>query len=241
MGSTSVVVLAVVLLLSVHLTLNVEAASVVNRNVKRKRDAKAKAKAKFLEKHGIVFDSYGRVLRWGKQPTEYACKEKKGSYYCNVVSSEDRKYRTKEEDRRGKLIRLDKQAELDAMAGSTSVDAKAARRRRQEDRKRCSLYKEWMEEFNKDGETGKKQFFGWLGSNFVGFGELRSLAQSSSRSAKRKSKKLYRNIAREIHSDKLPEGCRDSEFKGMMSTILGKVEQIRDCIQEPHTCDPSEL
>eukprot|EP00944_MAST-04C_sp_MAST-4C-sp1_P004045 g4045.t1 len=37
-----------------------EDASNVNKAVKLKRDAKSKARKKFLDKHGIVFDSYGR-------------------------------------------------------------------------------------------------------------------------------------------------------------------------------------
>ena len=49
----------------------------VNQAVKIKRDAKAKAKKKFLSKEGMIFDSYGRVLRWGKQPLKYECKENK--------------------------------------------------------------------------------------------------------------------------------------------------------------------
>ena len=44
--------------------------------MKKKRDAKSKARKKFLDKNGIVFDSYGRVLRWGKVVKNYDCKQK---------------------------------------------------------------------------------------------------------------------------------------------------------------------
>ena len=43
-------------------------------------------------------------------------------------------------------------------------------------------------------------------------------------------------IFREIHSDKLPDDCRQEKMKQMMAEVLGKVESIRDCVAEPHTC-----
>ena len=111
----------------------------VNEAVKKKRDAKSKARKKFLDKNGIVFDSYGRVLRWGKVVKNYDCKQNKKikGWYCTVTDSEVRKYLTKEEERRAKMIKLDKQTELDAQYGSNSKDAKRERRLRKENRKRC--------------------------------------------------------------------------------------------------------
>ena len=207
----------------------------VDNKVKLKRDAKAKAKKTFLSKHGIVFDSYGRVVRWGKEPVKYECKENaKIGLFCTVSESKTRKYRTKEEDRRGKMIKLDKQAELDGQFGSSSADAKRARRMRKENRRRCGLYKEWAEQFEKDESDGKKTFYNWLSQNYEDFSALRRL-QPGSRGL-RKARKLYRNIAREIHTDKLPEDCRGDKVKVMMATILGKVESMKDCIAEPHTC-----
>ena len=94
--------------------------------------------------------------------------------------------------------------------------------------------------FNKkDDATDKKQFFQHLSREFVDYQNLRRI-QPGSRGV-RKSKKIFRNIAREIHSDKLPEGCRGGEMKEMMSTILGKCEKIKDCISQPHTCEEGEL
>jgi hypothetical protein len=214
--------------------------STVNQKVKIKRDAKAKAKKAFLKKSGMIFDSYGRVLRWGKSPTKYECKEnKKIGLYCSVSESETRKYRTKEEERRGKMIKLDKQAELDSQFGSGSDDAKRARRRRKENRKRCSLYNEWLERFEKDTSDKHRGFYQWLQSQFEDFATLKRL--SPGKRGLKKARKLYRNIAREIHHDKLPEDCRGDSMKQMMSEILGKVETIRDCIAEPHTCSDDEL
>lgn len=217
-------------------------ASEVNQKVKRKRDAKAKAKKKFLDKHGMVFDSYGRVVRWGKEPLKYDCKENsKLGLYCTVVDSKVRKYRTKEEDRRGKMIKLDKQAELDGQFGSGSEDAKRARRRRREDRKRCGLYKDWLAEFEKpqNVENKRRSFYDWLRKNFEDFDSLRKTKPG--RRGMRKARKIYRNIAREIHTDKLPKDCSSEAMRGMMAEILGKVESIRDCIAEPHTCSEDEL
>ena len=213
----------------------------VNEAVKKKRDAKSKARKKFLDKNGIVFDSYGRVLRWGKVVKNYDCKQNKKikGWYCTVTDSEVRKYLTKEEERRAKMIKLDKQTELDAQYGSNSKDAKRERRLRKENRKRCVVYKDWLTEYKKDGATDKKQFFQHLSREFVDYQNLRRI-QPGSRGV-RKSKKIFRNIAREIHSDKLPEGCRGGEMKEMMSTILGKCEKIKDCISQPHTCEEGEL
>ena len=230
------------LLLSLGVMASDKKESNVNQNVKRKRDAKAKAKKKFLDKHGIVFDSYGRVVRWGKEPLKYDCKENaKLGLYCTVIDSKVRKYRTKEEDRRGKMIKLDKQAELDGQFGSGSEDAKRARRRRHEDRRRCGLYKDWLTEFEKpqNAENKRRAFYDWLRKNFEDFDSLRKVKPG--RRGVRKARKIYRNIAREIHSDKLPKECSTEEMMGMMAEILGKVESIRDCIAEPHTCSEDEL
>jgi hypothetical protein len=214
--------------------------SYINEKLKMRTIAKNKAKKKFLSSNGIVFDTYGRVLRWGKEPLKYDCKEnKKLGMFCSVSDSKTRKYRTKEEERRGQLIKLDKQAELDGQFASGSDDAKKARRKRKENRRRCSLYNEWYGNFEKDDSEKHKQFYNWLNGQFEDFHALRKL--SPGRRGLRKARKLYRNIAREVHPDKLPDDCRKDGIKSMMSTILGKVEQIRDCIAEPHTCGEGEL
>ena len=43
--------------------------STVNTDAKAKSKAKAAAKKAYEEEHGTVFDSYGRVMKWGKKVT----------------------------------------------------------------------------------------------------------------------------------------------------------------------------
>ena len=93
------------------------------------------------------------------------------------------------------------------------------------------VYKDWLTQYKGDDSTDKKQFFQHLSREYVDYQQLRRI-QPGSRGV-RKSKKLFRNIAREIHSDKLPDLCRGSEMKQMMSTILGRCEKIKDCIAQP--------
>ena len=197
MTHVSATTLLVVLFCLLTAPIVISEKSTVNNKVKIKRDAKAKAKKTFLSKHGMVFDSYGRVLRWGKEPNKYECKKNKkvsSGIFCTVTESTSRKYRTKEEDRRGKMIILDKQAEVDSQFGSGSDDAKRARRRRKENRQRCSLYNEWLINFEKDESEQHKQFYQWLTNQFEDFATLRRLQPG--RKGVRKAKKLYRNIAR---------------------------------------------
>ena len=92
------------------------------------------------------------------------------------------------------MIILDKQAEVDSQFGSGSDDAKRARRRRKENRKRCSLYNDWLVNFEKDESKEHKQFYQWLTNQFEDFATLRRLQPG--RKGVRKAKKLYRNIAR---------------------------------------------
>ena len=63
------------------------------------------------------------------------------TYHCRVTEFEKRKYRTKEEELRQKLIRLDKQAELDGEFGNDSESAQKRQRIKKEQRTRCSLFR----------------------------------------------------------------------------------------------------
>lgn len=189
-------------------------------------DAKAKAKAKqaaikaFEEEHGTVFDSYGRVMKWGKKATKTECRKKKtgdgSDYICEVKASEERKYRTKEETTRQQVIKLDRQAEADRIGGDDSKDAETMKRLKKENRARCSLFKDWLVEYEKDVQDKKPQFFNYLSSNYEDYGELQKLARQGNKREERKASKLYRHIAKESHTDRLPDGCKGEEFVTMM-------------------------
>ena len=81
--------------------------------------------------------------------------------------------------------------------------------------------------------------FKWLEYEFVDFEKLRNLPLT--KSSLRKAKKLYRHIALQIHTDKLPSTCRDDNVKEMMVSILENAEKIKECISEPHSCVRDEL
>ena len=46
----------------------------VNANAKKRREAKSKTKRAYEKSHRIVFDDYGRVLRWGREAKKIDCK-----------------------------------------------------------------------------------------------------------------------------------------------------------------------
>lgn len=91
-----------------HSTVNEDA---IRRNKwkLKKRRAISDAKNRFRDDNPIVFDSYGRVMRWPREPKDVICKDDLSS--CKVSSSEERKYRSEEEENLQAMIRLDKQAE----------------------------------------------------------------------------------------------------------------------------------
>ena len=165
------------------------------------------------------------------------CKDDLSS--CKVTSSEERKYRNEEEESLQAMIRLDKQAELDREAGSGSEKDQANRRRKIENRKRCKLYNDWLDKYKNTSKDERRTFFKWLEYSYADFEKLRNLPLS--RSSLRKAKKLYRHIALQIHTDKLPSTCRDDMMKEMMVAILENAEKQKECISEPHSCIRDEL
>jgi hypothetical protein len=219
-----------------HSTVNKDAIERNRRRLKKRR-AISEAKRAFREDNQIVFDSYGRVMRWPREPKDVICKDDLSS--CKVSSHEERKYRTDEEENLQAMIRLDKQAELDREAGSESSQDQANRRRKIENRKRCKLYRDWLEKYKETSSDDRRTFFKWLEYSYADFEKLRNLPLS--RSSLRKAKKLYRHIALQIHTDKLPMSCRGDEMKDMMVSILENAEKQKECISEPHACIRDEL
>eukprot|EP00941_MAST-03F_sp_MAST-3F-sp1_P005259 g5259.t1 len=230
-------------LVSFLLFVSVSAQGTVNKSAVLKRNAKKRAKEKFLEKHSTVFDSYGRVIKLGREVKKVECKPHKNEkimFTCEVTDWEDRKYRTREDELRQKLLKLDKQAELDKLSGDTSESAERKRRYRRESRTRCTLYKQWVVEYAKSKDDAKKRhFWNYLSSNYNDFGELRRL--SPGKRSVRRAKKIYRHIALQTHADKLPECAKTDEIKDMMRTIMGKAEYLKNCVENPHECDEKEL
>ena len=165
--------------------------STVNTDAKAKSKAKAAAKKAYEEEHGTVFDSYGRVMKWGKKVTAMDCRKKKSGdgseYTCSVTKSEERKYRTKEETNRQKVIKLDRQAEADRIGGDDSADAEAKKRLKKESRARCSLFKEWAAQYEADQGDKKPQFFNYLSTNYEDYGELQKLARKGNKREEKKA------------------------------------------------------
>jgi hypothetical protein len=207
-------------LLLLGLSVAADAQSTVNNDAKEKTKAKKAAIKAYEEEHGTVFDSYGRVMKWGKKVTKTDCRKKKSGdgseYICEVKESEERKYRTKEETLRQQVIKLDRQAEADRIGGDDSEDAESKKRLKKESRARCSLFKDWLAEYEKDAQDKKPQFFNFLASNYEDYGALQKLARQGNKKEERKASKLYRHIAKESRTDRLPDGCKGEEFVTMM-------------------------
>lgn len=235
-------------------TVNKEA--ILRNAVRRKRrQARIRAEESFREKHPIVFDSYGRVIRWPREPDDVECSRigagmvrgegdgessvAAASFSCEVTTWSERKFRSAEEEHLQRLIRLDKQVELDREAGSDSETDISNRRRKVENKKRCALYREWVKQFASSGEEGQRSFFKWLEREYADFGTLRRLPIRSP--SQRKANKLYRHIALQIHPDKLPPKCRDDAMKEMMVAIMSNAEKVKACVKSPHTCARGEL
>ena len=186
--------------------------------------AKATARAAFTSAHPMVFDSYGRVLRWAIEPSEIRCTKR---IECVVTKSALRRFRTKEEELQQKQIRLDRQAAADGVFGNKSEEQVRKMRQAKEDRARCSLYKEWLRSWHKDASKTKDKFFKKMGKEHADFGALRALHIERSLN-RRKAGALYRHVALQVHPDKLPKKC--SAEKGlldMMRGILGEADRMK--------------
>jgi hypothetical protein len=208
----------------------------VNEDAVAKRKAKAKAKASYVERHGTVMDTYGRVLRWGRRPLKIECvKKKTGRWTCSVTKHEVRKYRTKEEEHNMRVLQSAKQEELDRRSGSTSASDKKKVVNKRLERQKCGLFRDWLKNYDGDATPNHGGFYNWLVANYQDFGDLRRLG--SNRRSVRKAKKLYRHIALHTHADKIPKLCQEQELLSMMAEILGKANSLKACVEEPHTCD----
>jgi hypothetical protein len=191
----------------------------VNEAAKRRVATKRSTRASYEKAHGIVFDDYGRVLRWGRQVDGMDCgASASGKYEFKVTDFSYRKYRTKDEEKRQKTITLDKQAEVDDAFGSRPDDAKRKMRLKKENKERCALFSDWLSHFEADKSEKHTNFFNtYLDQNYADFHELRSFAKSGAGPrVKRKASKVYRHIALHTHTDKLPPQCRGEPMQNMM-------------------------
>lgn len=187
--------------------------------------AKAAARAKFETAHPIVFDAYGRVLRWAIEPTEMRCTK---WIECVVTKSALRRFRTKEEELQQKQIRLDRQAAADGRGGNQSEEQLRKMRQAKEDRGRCALYREWLRSWAKDESKTKEPFFRKLGVNHEDFGALRALHKERSLN-RRKAGALYRHVALQVHPDKLPKKCSaEAGLLDMMRAILNEADHMKN-------------
>eukprot|EP00937_MAST-01D_sp_MAST-1D-sp2_P006382 g6382.t1 len=189
------------------------------------REAKQAAREQFLLDHPIVFDSFGRVLRWGVDPVELRCSKQ---LRCVVTQSRLRRFRTKDEELRQRQIRLDRQAEADGRSGNLTEADVRRQRQAKEDRGRCRLYGEWLRVWLRDDSKTKAAFFQKLGKHHADFGELRGLHRERSLN-RRKATALYRHIALQVHPDKLPKRCDHSKrMQEMMRDILSEAERMKN-------------
>lgn len=79
-------------------------------------------------------------------------------------------------------------------------------------------------------------------SSYDDFGDLLRLAkQGGGAKNARKAKKMYRHIALNTHTDKLPSFCADEPMKDMMRDLIGQTEKMKECVLTPHTCSADEL
>jgi hypothetical protein len=194
------------------------------------RMAKRRCMDEFREKNMAVFDHYGRVLKYGQEPLDTKCtKSDLGAPKCKVTQHERRKYRTSDEEKRQKLIVLDRQTEMDTQFGSQSVSAKKKKRVEKESRKRCGVYKEWSDVHGPDQSKGKVNFFTWLEGHWEDFQKLR-LMQRQGNSNKRKVKSAYRHIALSVHPDKLPKQCQEKPTTDMMRDILTEADRLQEAM-----------
>jgi hypothetical protein len=198
------------------------------KQTKRQRlqEAKEKCSSAFVDSNQMVFDEKGRVLRWPVDVVEVACTSK---LKCKVIKSEQRKFRTADEELRQKMLVLDAQAEQDQKAGNLTDDDKKAKRRKKEERIRCHLYGAWLEEYQADKAEAKDAFWEYLSTAYEDFAQLRTTARSPASSRKKRAlTKLYRHIALQVHPDKLPHACNGKAHEGMMKVILNEATRLKE-------------
>ncbi len=96
-------------------------------------------------------DDEGRPVKWALEATGFKCSETGVEHHCVVTASSMRKYRTRDEEQRSRMARLDKQAEADnAYAGAGNEDFARKSRRKREMKLRCKLFSEWADKFAAD-------------------------------------------------------------------------------------------
>jgi len=229
---------AIALLLLTLGTLISPSFAAVNKDLVAKKNERQKVKDKYIEDHPTVFDNFGRVMRWGKTPTSIDCVKKvapQTGWRCKVAKSDTRKYRSKEEQRMQATIKVDMQAEMDRMGGGDSKDDERKRRQAKENRKRCNLYKEWEPKFAEDQDEKKFGFFQFLESEFIDFGKLKELTGApGNKRLLRKAKKLYRNIMKQVHPDKL--SCGSEGIAAMMKVVLVRADSMQKCVADAKNC-----
>lgn len=52
---------------------------------------------------------------------------------------------------------------------------------------------------------------------------------------------MKRHITLNIHQDKLPPTCSNDDTRSMMAHIMTHIEELEDCIESPHKCNPEDL
>eukprot|EP00616_Rhizochromulina_sp_CCMP1243_P006973 CAMPEP_0118979076 /NCGR_PEP_ID=MMETSP1173-20130426/25113_1 /TAXON_ID=1034831 /ORGANISM="Rhizochromulina marina cf, Strain CCMP1243" /LENGTH=238 /DNA_ID=CAMNT_0006929319 /DNA_START=1 /DNA_END=714 /DNA_ORIENTATION=+ len=217
------------------------AESEVNERLVLKRRAKEDARQAFDSSHQAAFDEYGRLIRYGHDIDRVECSEHPGPRFsCRVTEYSPRKYLTREERLLAQQIRADKQEEIDSSFGLEGPGAALRRQRvKKEQKAKCALLEEWLAKFQADSSPQHRGFFAeYLASNYEDYSALRAIAERGKANSrtKRKAKTLKRHIALHVHEDKLPPMCRTSDLKDMSATIQTHVQDLEDCIHEPHKC-----
>ena len=143
------------------------------------------------------------------------------------MKSTTRRFRTKEEEMRQQMIRVDRQAEADGRFGNQTEEDVRKARQAKEDRGRCRLYSAWLRHWLRDGTKTKQQFFRALAKHYADFGELHELHRERSLN-RRKASALYRHVALQVHPDKLPKRCGHSQHMlAMMRDILAEADRLK--------------
>ena len=210
----------------------------------QRRRAEKAVRDKFSVEHQATFDSFGHIIRYGTDADAVTCDRKGEQWDCFVSDYSKRKYLTTAEQMTAKQLKANKQEELDRGAGLSSGPEGAVKRARfkKEQKARCRVFAEWMEEFDKIPD--KQTFFrSYLSCNYEDFSSYRAIAKrgTASRKEKKKAKKLKRRITLNIHQDKLPPSCRQDDVRSMMADIMTHIEELEDCIESPHKCNPQDL
>eukprot|EP00808_Paulinella_micropora_P022326 g47698.t1 len=177
----------------------------------------------------------------GKEPSLFKCRKKGSSltdlsYFCSVA---DFSYKAE----KGEPQDDDGAHEVSQAAAGATAEMQ------------CARLQQWRTQWSADPAEDKASFFGWLETHEAGFGQLTtlrahladkasaaSMSQKAIDAAHKKATRLSKQLARELHPDKLAlklqAACLQHAhaLQEVSDAVFRRAEELTKCIKRPLRC-----